>query len=617
LEEKKMTDRLIYAQLSGRVYDRKDKNRMDIPDDWDEQTWLPDDSITGFSAGSYRKGNEVVIAFAGTNEIFKDFSVANIPAVLGLSSAQLTQAMTFTMNVMRNNPGSNISFTGHSLGGGLASVMAVFFDLPATIFDPAPFQLSAVNPLVLGSLQAYLSTTGYSNSAFDEYCQSLGFLFTQREEKVISYHLDGEILEPFRSGVTTIVGSEHEISIGNPTAGGMVLHSMSLLHAVMLSSEFASGVTQQRRAIEVFFDESLYARDPQKSAEPDFINWVLKQQLAGKGTLNALAKDLLKIDKIGTAGTEKINLGVLAALAEYYRYSEEPGEGFIESIDGGIKLDFSRIDNSSDKKGQDKLLSQSKEWLSSQGIDVRSLKKIDRVLLQSGHGALLADAGDDNKNYLIIGASQGDELIGGGGNDFLFGNSGSDTLIGNAGDDTLIGGEGVDRLEGGEGFDKYFVDNQDTIEDSDGSGSVTLYDMKLGVATRKKGETEYRDKRGNVFLYDEANKHLTVNGGLQIENYSNGDLGIILDEESDDPGNPGNPGNPNDPIEPIRDGMGQAAGIPSPIMLDLDGDGVETTSMGNGIYFDYAADGFAEKTAWVGKDDGLLVRDLTCRSMKW
>lgn len=208
-------------------------------------------------------------------------------------------------------------------------------------------------------------------------------------------------------------------------------------------------------------------------------------------------------------------------------------------------------------------------------------------------------------------------LIGGGGNDKLTGFILADELYGGDGNDILDGKKGADRLEGGEGFDKYFVDNQDTIMDSDGSGSVTLYDMKLGVATRKKGETEYRDKRGNVFLYDEANKHLTVNGGLQIENYSNGDLGIILDEESDDPGNPGNPGNPNDPIEPIRDGMGQAAGIPSPIMLDLDGDGVETTSMGNGIYFDYAADGFAEKTAWVGKDDGLLVRDLTCRSMKW
>ncbi|PZO15402.1 MAG: hypothetical protein DCE87_08565 [Betaproteobacteria bacterium] len=49
----------------------------------------------------------------------------------------------------------------------------------------------------------------------------------------------------------------------------------------------------------------------------------------------------------------------------------------------------------------------------------------------------------------------------------------------------------------------------------------------------------------------------------------------------------------------------------SPLILDLDGDGVvETTSKTEGIYFDHAGDGFAEATGWAGSDDGLLVRDL-------
>ena len=48
----------------------------------------------------------------------------------------------------------------------------------------------------------------------------------------------------------------------------------------------------------------------------------------------------------------------------------------------------------------------------------------------------------------------------------------------------------------------------------------------------------------------------------------------------------------------------------SPLIVDLDGDGVETTSGANGVYFDHDGNGFAEKTAWVGKDDGLLVRDI-------
>ena len=42
----------------------------------------------------------------------------------------------------------------------------------------------------------------------------------------------------------------------------------------------------------------------------------------------------------------------------------------------------------------------------------------------------------------------------------------------------------------------------------------------------------------------------------------------------------------------------------------MDGDGVETVSAANGIYFDHDGNGFAERTGWVGQDDGLLVRDL-------
>lgn len=47
-----------------------------------------------------------------------------------------------------------------------------------------------------------------------------------------------------------------------------------------------------------------------------------------------------------------------------------------------------------------------------------------------------------------------------------------------------------------------------------------------------------------------------------------------------------------------------------PLILDLDGDGIETISVKDGVNFDFDNNGFAEKTGWVGKDDGLLVRDI-------
>lgn len=46
-----------------------------------------------------------------------------------------------------------------------------------------------------------------------------------------------------------------------------------------------------------------------------------------------------------------------------------------------------------------------------------------------------------------------------------------------------------------------------------------------------------------------------------------------------------------------------------PIILDLDGDGLETIGLAGNIYFDHDGDGVLTKTGWVGKDDALLVWD--------
>ncbi len=66
-----------------------------------------------------------------------------------------------------------------------------------------------------------------------------------------------------------------------------------------------------------------------------------------------------------------------------------------------------------------------------------------------------------------------------------------------------------------------------------------------------------------------------------------------------------------DPVEIFRQDFTTATtGAGSPIVLDLDGDGVETTNVKDGSYFDHDGNGFAEQTGWAGADDGILVRDI-------
>jgi len=53
-----------------------------------------------------------------------------------------------------------------------------------------------------------------------------------------------------------------------------------------------------------------------------------------------------------------------------------------------------------------------------------------------------------------------------------------------------------------------------------------------------------------------------------------------------------------------------AWGFLTPVVLDLNGDGIQTTTAQNGVTFDINNDGKADQTAWVARGDGLLVRDI-------
>ncbi|APX16080.1 hypothetical protein BWR17_09660 [Phaeobacter inhibens] len=61
--------------------------------------------------------------------------------------------------------------------------------------------------------------------------------------------------------------------------------------------------------------------------------------------------------------------------------------------------------------------------------------------------------------------------------------------------------------------------------------------------------------------------------------------------------------------ESVPDPDGRWGGADIPIILDLDGDGVEI-EFGTSVYFDVDSDGYHEQTSWASADDGFLVIDL-------
>jgi len=548
-----MADKLDYALLANRVYGRDEVNRTPLPGEWQEVDWQSDDKLTGFSAGVYRSSTEIVISFAGTNESkVRDFAVANFPAGLGLSSAQVTQAMEYVLGVMRDNPGVPISFTGHSLGGGLASLMAVFFDIPATIFDAAPFELTAINPLVLETTQSYLSANGYSNAAFDQYVQSLGLLFGQREGRVTGYFLENEILDKIRFSGTVIDGNpQPAIKIGTPSiiagdsmgdvlSGRVDLHSMSLLQAAMESDAFRLGLEKQSMALEEFLDKHFYGAEPD-FATPDFLSQLLNDHLRDKeagaalARLDALGADLQKIGNTGSAANTMLNRGIIDVIAEYYYYQLEPvTRGLLDDVDGGIAMDLSRLAEGTDHEGRNRLSNLIWEWLQSRGESTRGLSSVDRVVIQSGAGALVQSADNAIRNDLQLGGGGSDVLYGGGGDDFIYGMEGNDELEGGVGNDFLAGGQGVDAY-------RFWTHDSDQItidrvSDSDGLGQI-WFDGAIVQAGERLSEFAWKDVTGRlklVFL-DGGNGRGTLvidvidtRDSVRVQDWAQGDLGINL-----------------------------------------------------------------------------------------
>lgn len=80
--------------------------------------------------------------------------------------------------------------------------------------------------------------------------------------------------------------------------------------------------------------------------------------------------------------------------------------------------------------------------------------------------------------------------------------------------------------------------------------------------------------------------------------------------DNDDFFNEFNPDGKNDRWRDTFDGATTVEPIYlDPLLVDLNGDGIKTTDIHNGTYFDHDNNSFAEKTAWVSSDDGILVFD--------
>lgn len=215
--------------------------------------------------------------------------------------------------------------------------------------------------------------------------------------------------------------------------------------------------------------------------------------------------------------------------------------------------------------------------------------------------------------------------------------SGANYLLGTTGNDTFTVDESIRFIDGGAGDDTFIVNdlnafNNLAITDTQGTNSVEFGTISSTdtIQTLKSGSNyyvQYTDGSGDdrfVSFLDVLDGSGNLKSGVTINiEYSDSVTSSLSNIVSNNTAtsiiNPDRSNVVDDLLGVISDFIGFFGGAQnyaSPLVLDLDGDGVELTSLGsNPVYWDIDQDGFAEASGWVAADDGLLAIDLNSDGM--
>lgn len=148
VDAKLAADVIDYALLSQAIYNFG-TSKFKAPNGWEAvdpatlncllnpEKAFYNDPVNDFTIGAFIKGKSLVIVFKGTTTLV-DWST-DAAAYMGKEPGQYKDALTWVNNLVeRAGDNFQVTLTGHSLGGGLATYAALLCDKPAIVFNAAP-----------------------------------------------------------------------------------------------------------------------------------------------------------------------------------------------------------------------------------------------------------------------------------------------------------------------------------------------------------------------------------------------------------------------------------------------------------------------------------------------
>ena len=377
--------------------------------------------------------------------------------------------------------------------------MAVWFDRPAIVFDEAPFEATARNPLTIGATRLALSAAGFNTGSFAGYNGITDF--SPREARVANYYASEEALQLLRMVVPTISGTDNRIEFGvdNMLSRRVDLHSMALLTAGLMGDDFRLATIAVQTSLPLIMDKKLYAYAT-AGAERNFLIDLIRseQQTPGSGKLTHFAADLNKLGTNLAGLNQQAQDAIIAQGIEWYYWQTSSYSGAEFMTVTNSVLQYTTATGAALPAALNKAGKYTDKWLTSlvapntqYGLSIN----FDQWNVVTANTAATVTAKDNTKSQIFIGGAGADNFTGG---------DKADTFIAGDGADSLTGGAGGDFLYGGAGNDSYTFTGafgDDTIVDSDGAGGIFVDGSTIALDGGKKiGENVWESIDG-VYRY--------------------------------------------------------------------------------------------------------------------
>ena len=261
-------------------------------------------------------------------------------------------------------------------------------------------------------------------------------------------------------------------------------------------------------------------------------------------------------------------------------------------------------------------------------IGLRSLATVEAISAGTfANVSILGSAAADTLSFATTTLTGIVRIDGGAGNDIITGGIGNDTLIGGAGSDTLNGGAGIDTVDYSyltTGFTLSLASiaaqtlatgDADTLSNFENVTGGTGNDVLIGttadnVLNGGAGNDTLTGGLGNDTLTGGLGTDTAVFAGVSTT-YSVSTLNGVVRVVDNAPTVDGNDGTDIiSGIEQLLFKNSVTVGVTSPIILDLDGNGVTTVAAADSkALYDLDGDGLADDTSWIGNTEGFLFLD--------